>query len=113
VAAATKARAFVGRAAGHGTRDGAAGSDVPAAVETLRAWLSDWDDEELAMLRELDERMGANLRVTLNWDDRDDTLTVAVEDFKSPDRARDLFGIPPADAKLAFEHPFAYAPSAP
>lgn len=64
------------------------------------------------MLRELDERMGDNLRVTLYWDDRDDTLTVEVEDFESPDRAHALIGIPPAEAKLAFEHPFAYAPSA-
>jgi hypothetical protein len=67
--------------------------------------------EEIAMLRELDERMGDNLRVTLYWDDRDDTITVEVEDFKSPERAHVLTGIPPADAKLAFEHPFAYQPS--
>ena len=65
------------------------------------------------MLRELDERMGHDLRVTLYWDDRDDTLAVEVEDFKSPERAHALIGIPPADAMLAFEHPFAYAPSVP
>ena len=36
------------------------------------------------MLRELNERMADNLRVTLYWDDHDDTVTVAVEDFRSP-----------------------------
>ena len=62
------------------------------------------------MLRELDERTGGNLRVALYWDDRDDTLTVAVADFTSPERWHALTGIRPADAKLAFEHPFGYEP---
>lgn len=60
------------------------------------------------MLRELDERTGDNLRVTLYWDDRDDTLTVEVEDFKNPELEYALSGIPLADAKPAFEHPFGY-----
>ncbi len=60
------------------------------------------------MLRELDQRTGENLRVTLYWQDRDNTLIVDVEDFKNPDREHALTGIPPADAKLAFEHPFGY-----
>jgi hypothetical protein len=62
------------------------------------------------MLRELDERTGDNLRVTLYWDDHDDTLTVEVEDFKDRERGHALIGIPPADAKFAFEHPFGYRP---
>jgi hypothetical protein len=63
------------------------------------------------MLHELDERTADNLRVTLYWDDRNDTLTVEVEDFKDPEREHALTGIPPADAKLAFEHPFGYPPT--
>jgi hypothetical protein len=66
--------------------------------------------EEIAMLRELDERTGDNLRVTLYWDDRDGTLTVEVEDFRDPGRKHALTGIPPGDARLAFEHPFGYQP---
>ena len=54
------------------------------------------------MLRELDERTGDNLRVTLYWDDRDGTLTVEVEDFRNPEREHALTGIPPADARFAF-----------
>jgi hypothetical protein len=64
----------------------------------------------MAMLRELDERTGDNLRVTLYWDDRDGTLTVEVEDFRNPEREHALTGIPPADARFAFEHPFGYQP---
>jgi hypothetical protein len=52
-------------------------------------------------------------RVTLYWDDCENTLTVEVEDFTSPARDHALIGIPPADARLAFEHPFAYALSVP
>jgi len=63
------------------------------------------------MLRELDERTADNLRVTLYWDDGNDTLTVEVEDFSDPERGHALTGIPPADAKLAFEHPFGYQPT--
>lgn len=62
------------------------------------------------MLRELNERTGGNLRVTLYWDDHDDTLAVAVDDLGSPERGHALIGIPPADAKFAFEHPFGYEP---
>ena len=62
------------------------------------------------MLRELDERTSGNLRITLYWDACDDALIVAVEDFMSPERGHALIGIPPADAKLAFEHPFGYEP---
>ncbi len=62
------------------------------------------------MLRELDQRTGDNLRVTLYWQDDDNTLVVGVEDFKGPGREHALTGILPADAKLAFEHPFGYQP---
>ena len=62
------------------------------------------------MLHELDERTGGNLRVTLYWNDRDGTLAVEVEDLTNPARDHALIDIPPADAKLAFEHPFSYQP---
>ncbi len=62
------------------------------------------------MLRELDQRTGDNLRVTLYWQDGDNTLVVGVEDFKDHGREHAFTGIPPADAKLAFEHPFGYQP---
>ena len=63
------------------------------------------------MLRELDERTGDGLRVTLSWQDDDGTLVVEVEDFKNPERERALTGIPPSEAKLAFEHAFGYRSS--
>lgn len=63
------------------------------------------------MLRELDARTGADLRVTLYWQEDDNTLVVGVEDFKNPEREHAVIGIPPADARRAFEHPFAYQPS--
>ena len=62
------------------------------------------------MLRELDERTSGNLRITLYWDDGDDALIVAVDDFTGTEPGHALTGISPADAKLAFEHPFGYAP---
>ncbi|HUO71183.1 MAG TPA: hypothetical protein VMU39_10425 [Solirubrobacteraceae bacterium] len=62
------------------------------------------------MLRELDERTADNLRVTLYWQDEDNTLVVGVEDFNNPTGGHALTGIPPTDAKLAFEHPFGYRP---
>jgi hypothetical protein len=68
--------------------------------------------EVVAMLREIDERTRDNLRVTLYWQDDDDTLVVEVEDFTNPEREHALIGIPPTDARSAFEHPFAYRASA-
>jgi hypothetical protein len=65
----------------------------------------------MAMLREHDERSGDCLRVALYWQDDDNVLVVEVKDFKNPEREHGLTGIPPADAKLAFEHPFAWQPS--
>ncbi len=63
------------------------------------------------MLRELDQRTGNHLRVTLYWQDDDNTLVVGVEDFKEPGRENALTVIPPADERLAFEHPFGYQPN--
>jgi len=59
-------------------------------------------------LREINERTSDNLRVTLYWQDEDNTMTVEVEDFKLPDADFTISGIPPADAQVAFEHPFGY-----
>lgn len=61
------------------------------------------------MLREISERTSDNLRVTLYWQDEDNTMTVEVEDWKNADSDLTLTGIPPADAKTAFEHPFGYS----
>jgi hypothetical protein len=56
--------------------------------------------------RELAERSGDGLEVSLLWDPRDDTLSVRVHDARSGDR----FDIPVGDARPldVFEHPFAY-----
>ena len=73
---------------------------------------SDRPGEEAEMaLRELNERMNDNLRVTLYWDAEKDTMTVEVEDHR--DRGEDLrlTDIPPADAHKAFMHPFSYSKS--
>jgi hypothetical protein len=62
------------------------------------------------MLRELDQRTCDNLRVTLYWQDEDNTLLVGVDDLNNPAAEHALAGIPPADARFAFEHPFGYQP---
>jgi hypothetical protein len=64
------------------------------------------------MLRELDQRTGGSLRITLYWQEDDNTLVVGVEDFKDLGREHALIGIPPAHARLAFEHPFGYQSTA-
>ena len=65
----------------------------------------------MAMLREHDERSSDCLRVALYSQDDDNVLVVEVKDFKNPERKHGFTGIPPADAKHAFEHRFAWQPS--
>lgn len=62
------------------------------------------------MLRELTDRTSDDLRVTLYWQDDDDTLTIEVEDFRDSAGDYSIVGIPPADRKTAFEHPLVYCP---
>ena len=56
--------------------------------------------------RELAQRSGDGLEVSLYWDPRDDSLTVVVQDTREGGR----FEIPVQGARAldAFEHPFAY-----
>lgn len=60
------------------------------------------------MLREIDERRSDNIRVTLYWDDEGDTLTVEVEDYRDPGCDITISGVPTADRREAFLHPYAY-----
>lgn len=62
------------------------------------------------MLHELDERMSDNLRVTLYWQDEDNTLTIEVEDLKRAGNDLTLAGVLPDERKQAFEHPYGYRP---
>jgi hypothetical protein len=61
--------------------------------------------------RELDSRSGDGLEIRLLWDPADDALTVTVADV----RTEESFVIPvaAADAREAFNHPFAFAAAAP
>jgi hypothetical protein len=56
--------------------------------------------------RELAQRNGGGLEVTLLWDPQDDSVTVAVQDTQEGAR----FEIPVEGARAleAFEHPLAY-----
>src|SRR5215211_8995275 len=58
-------------------------------------------------LRELDSRSGDGLDIRLLWDPADDSLAVTVADARS----EEFFVIPvaAADAREAFNHPFAFA----
>lgn len=60
------------------------------------------------MLRELDERTSDNLRVTLYWEDSDNTFTVQTEDFTNPELNRTITGVPTGDRVKAFYHPYTY-----
>jgi hypothetical protein len=61
------------------------------------------------MLRELEQRTGNGLTVTLEWDSDTDRLQVRCEDDRSPDDPPFCFPVEPRRARLAFLHPFAYA----
>jgi hypothetical protein len=56
--------------------------------------------------RELAQRNGGGLDVSLYWDPRDDALTVIVQDTR--EGARFEIPVESASALDAFEHPFAY-----
>ena len=56
--------------------------------------------------RELAQRSGDGLEVSLYWDPRDDSLTVVVQDTREGGRFE--IPVPGAHALDAFEHPFAY-----
>jgi hypothetical protein len=57
--------------------------------------------------RELDHRYGDGIEVKLLWNSLTDRVSVTVED----ERTGEFFelGVDPADALIAFEHPYAYA----
>jgi hypothetical protein len=56
--------------------------------------------------RELAQRSGDGLEVSLLWDPRDDSLTVRIADT----RTADVYEVPVGDAHPlnVFEHPFGY-----
>jgi hypothetical protein len=56
--------------------------------------------------RELAERSGDGLEISLLWDPRDDSLSVRIEDR----RMGDVYEVPVGDAHPldVFEHPFGY-----
>ena len=58
-------------------------------------------------IRELDHRSGDGIEVKLLWNSLTDRVSVAVED----QRTGEFFELdaPPEDARIAFEHPYAYA----
>jgi hypothetical protein len=62
-----------------------------------------------AMLRQLDQRKGDGLTVTLEWDSERDRVWVRCEDETLPDQAL-CYPVEPCDARLAFLHPFALRP---
>jgi hypothetical protein len=64
------------------------------------------------MLRQLDQRHGDGLTVTLEWDPETDRVQVRCEDQRSPDQPPLCYPVDPRDARLAFLHPFAlYQPN--
>ena len=58
-------------------------------------------------LRELDQRSGGGLEVTLLWSERTGSVFVCVEDGQA--RTGFHFAVDPADALDAFHHPYAYS----
>ena len=62
----------------------------------------------MSAYRELSQRTTANLRVTLYWNEEDDSLVVEVEDFRDENAGLTITGIPANEANLAFLHPFTY-----
>ena len=57
-------------------------------------------------LRELDQRFGGGLEVTLLWSERTGSVFVWVEDEQTNTEFH--FVVDPADALEAFHHPYAY-----
>jgi hypothetical protein len=58
-------------------------------------------------MRELDQRSGNGLEVTLLWSERTGSVFVCVDDEQTD--ARFHFAVDPADALEAFRHPFGYS----
>ena len=58
-------------------------------------------------VRQLDQRSGDGIDVTLLWDSRSDQVFVCVVDERLGETFE--FGVPPQDALDAFRHPYAYA----
>jgi hypothetical protein len=58
-------------------------------------------------LRELDQRSGNGLEVTLLWSERTGSVFVCVEDEQL--RSGFHFAVDPADALEAFRHPYGYS----
>lgn len=58
-------------------------------------------------LRELDQRSGGGLEVTLLWSERTGSVFVCVEDGQASTGFH--FAVDPADALDAFHHPYAYS----
>jgi hypothetical protein len=59
--------------------------------------------------RELDHRNGDGIDVTLLWEPHTDRVSVAVIDERTGEVL--MFGVDGDDARAAFRHPYAYAPS--
>ena len=57
-------------------------------------------------MRELDQRSGSGLEVTLLWSERTGAVFVCVEDGRTDTGFH--FAVDPADALEAFRHPYGY-----
>lgn len=64
------------------------------------------DYSNLPGLRELDQRSGGGLEVTLLWSQLSGSLYVCVEDLQANKGFH--FAVDPAEALDAFHHPFGY-----
>jgi hypothetical protein len=62
-------------------------------------------------IRELDHRNGDGIDVTLLWDPRTDTVSLAVIDERTGEVL--TFAVDGAQALAAFHHPYAHAPRSP
>lgn len=58
-------------------------------------------------VRQLDQRSGDGIDVTLLWDSRSNEVFLTVVDERLGETLE--FGVPPASALDAFRHPYAYA----
>ena len=58
-------------------------------------------------VRELDHRTSDGIDVTLRWDPLTNRISVVVRDDRLGESL--TFGVDPADASCAFDHPYAYA----
>jgi hypothetical protein len=84
----------------------AAGTDAPSDPGASALVCT---EAETPPLRQLDQRTGDGLTVTLEWDSETNHLHVRVQDDRSPDKPPLCFAVEPRDARVAFLHPFAYA----